>query len=166
MTSVGFMALLAAAWGLLLVGCVEAPDTAPSATIVEVAPDALDPAVDDADDLTLRVEYADGDADLGGGVASVHDCRAEGLVIELALPPIASDRAIDDGVPIEGELELIVNDVGWVEPDDAAPDACAELGAPDPAAGEAVFCVVLRDLAGHEGDGDCSAAVSIADPPA
>ena len=161
------LALSPALWSLLALGagagCSEA-EVAPSATIVEIAPDSLAPAEDDADDLTIRVAYTDGDADLGGGVAAVHDCRAEGLVIELAIPPIASEQAIDDGVPIEGEIELIVNDVGWVDADGSAPEVCADLGAPDPVDGEAVFCVVLTDAAGHGGDGDCSGAVAIADP--
>jgi hypothetical protein len=153
-------AALAAA---LLSGCGDT-EVAPSASILEVAPDSLDPARDSADDLTLRVEYADGDADLGGGVAAVQDCRADGVVVELAIPPVASDEAVDEGVPIEGVLELIVNDVGWIEPDGSAPPGCAELGAPAPSDGEAVFCVVLRDAAGHAGDGDCSPPVAIAAP--
>lgn len=146
-----------------LVGCGDV-EVAPSAVILEVAPDTLDPASDNADDLTIRLEYADGDADLGGGVAAVHDCRAEGIAVELAIPPVASEEAVDEGVPIEGVLELIVNDIGWVEADDEAPEACADLGAPDPDEGEAVFCVVLTDAAGHDGDGDCSPAVAIAAP--
>jgi hypothetical protein len=136
-------------------------DVAPSAVILEVAPESLDPSLDDADDLTIRLEYTDGDADLGGGTAAVHDCRADQLVVELLIPPVASDEAVDEGVPIEGELELIVNDVGWVDPADRPPAACADLGAPDPSADEAVFCVVLTDAAGHGGDGDCSPAVAI-----
>ena len=64
-----------------LLGCSDA-EVAPSAVIVEVAPDTLDPARDNADELTIRLEYADGDADLGGGVAAVHDCRADGLAVE------------------------------------------------------------------------------------
>lgn len=148
-----------------LLGCGDA-EVAPSAVIVEVAPDTIDPARDNADDLTIRLEYADGDADLGGGVAAVHDCRADGIAIELAIPPVASEKAVDEGVPIEGVLELIVNDIGWVDADDRAPEACTDLGAPDPADGEAVFCVVLTDAAGHDGDGDCSQPVAIAAPAA
>ena len=146
-----------------LFGCSDA-EVAPSAVILEVAPDTIDPARDNADDLTIRVEYADGDADLGGGVAAVHDCRADGIAIELAIPPVASEEAVDEGVPIEGVLELVVNDIGWVDADDRAPEVCADLGAPDPAEGEAVFCVVLTDAAGHDGDGDCSAPVPITPP--
>ncbi|HWM84965.1 MAG TPA: hypothetical protein VNO33_03985 [Kofleriaceae bacterium] len=140
------------------------PSVDPSAAILEVAPESLDPARDSADDLTIRVEYADGDADLGGGLATVHDCRADGIAVELAIPPVASEKAIKEGVPIEGVIELIVNDVGWIEPDGEAPEACADLGAPDPSDGEAVFCVVLTDAAGHDGPGDCSPPVAIAAP--
>jgi hypothetical protein len=139
-------------------------DVAPSAHIVETAPDSIDPAADNRDDLTIRLEYADGDADLGGGIAAVHDCRADDVTVELTIPPVASEEAVDEGVPIEGVLELIVNDIGWVEPDDQAPPACADLGAPSPAEGEAVFCVVLTDAAGHAGDGDCSPPIAIAAP--
>ena len=159
------IALAAALAVAVLCGCGDT-EVAPSASILEVAPDSLDPARDGADDLTLRVEYADGDADLGGGVAAVHDCRADGVVVELAIPPVASDEAVDQGVPIEGVLELIVNDVGWIEPDAEAPPECADLGAPDPSDGEAVFCVVLSDAAGHTGRGDCSPPVAIAAPAA
>jgi hypothetical protein len=153
------MMLIAALFAL---GCSDA-EVAPSAVIVEVTPETLDPALDDADDLTLRVEYADGDADLGGGVAAVHDCRADDLVVELAIPPLASDEALDEGVPIEGVLELIVNDVGWVEAG-ALPDACADLDAPSPGDGEAIFCVVLTDAAGNSGAGDCSGPIEITAP--
>jgi len=153
----------AALAGLLLAAaCGGGQDSAPSARIVEVTPESLDPARDDADDLTMQIEYADGDADLGGGVAAIHDCRADGVVVELAIPPVASEQAVDDGVPIEGVMQLIVNDVGWIEPDAEAPPACADLGAPAPASGEAVFCVVLTDAAGHAGDGDCSDPVEVA----
>ena len=153
--------LLGIAVAAAVVGCGDT-EVAPSAAILEVAPETIDPARDNADDLTIRLEYVDGDADLGGGVAAVHDCRAEGIAIELAIPPVASEEAVDEGVPIEGVLELIVNDIGWVEADEEAPEACADLGAPAPARGEAVFCVVLTDAAGHAGDGDCSPPVAIA----
>jgi hypothetical protein len=148
---------------LAVAGCGEA-EVAPSAVILEVEPEELDPARDDADDLTIRLEYADGDADLGTGIAAVHDCRADGLVVELAIPPLASEKAVDEGVPIEGVIELIVNDIGWVEAESDAPPECADLGAPDPGDGEAVFCVVLTDAAGHSGKGDCSSPVAIAAP--
>ncbi len=155
-------ALLAAlVLGALASGCGGGPDAAPSAVILEVAPESLDPALDDADDLTIRVQYADGDADLGGGLAAVHDCRADGLVVELAIPPLASEQAIADGVPIDGVIQLIVNDIGRVEAESAAPPACADLGVGEPSDGEAIFCVVLTDAAGHTGDGDCSPPVAI-----
>jgi hypothetical protein len=134
---------------------------APSATIASATPETLDPAYDSADDLTIVVDYADGDGDLGEGVAAIHDCRDDGLVTELELPKIASDQAVAEGVPIAGQLTLTVADVGVVEVDDAAPDACAELGVGAPVDGAAVFCVVLRDAAGHDGDGDCTAPITI-----
>ena len=68
-------------------------------------------------------------------------------------------------MPIEGRLELIVNDIGWIEPEASPAPACADLGvaeAIDP--DQAVFCVVLVDAAGHDGDGDCSPPVAIAAP--
>jgi hypothetical protein len=93
-----------------------ADDPAPTVAVVSAMPGELDPADDAADDLTIVVEYADADADLGGGVAAVHDCRADGVVTLLDIPPIASDQAIAEGVPISGTLELIVADVGAVDP--------------------------------------------------
>jgi hypothetical protein len=156
------MARLIVTLAIVMAGGCGGDDVAPSAAILEVAPESLDPALDDADDLTIRLEFADADADLGGGSAAIHDCRADQLVVELPIPPVASDEAVEEGVAIEGELELIVNDVGWVEPADQPPAECADLGAPDPREGEAVFCVVLTDAAGHGGDGDCSPPVAIA----
>lgn len=156
----------------LLVLCVVAPvaactdelGPAPSAIVRSAMPDTLHPTDDARNDLTLVVEYADGDGDLGRGTARVHDCRADGVTTELALPAIASDEAIAAAVPITGELTLLVNDIGQVAPATVAPAACAELGAPSPAAGEAVFCVVLVDAKGHAGPGDCTAALAIAAP--
>jgi hypothetical protein len=145
---------------LAAIGC-GSDDVAPTVEIMEVSPDSLDPASDTADDLTILVRYRDPDGDLGGGVADVHDCRADGLVVSLAIPPIASEQAIEDGVPIEGMLEIVIPDVGEVEADSAAPAACAELGVDGPVAGEVVFCVVLTDAAGNPGAGDCTAPVAI-----
>jgi hypothetical protein len=147
----------------LLVACGDA-DPAPSVTVVAAMPEALDPSDDGADDLTVTVEYADGDADLGGGIASIHDCRAEEVVVTLELPPIASQEAIDEGVPITGTLDLIVADIGEVDPASAAPPVCAELGVGPPSAGSAIFCVVLTDLAGNSGSGDCTGSIEITAP--
>jgi hypothetical protein len=136
-------------------------DPAPTVAILEANPDTIDPTNDFRDDLTIRVEYYDADADLGEGVAEVHDCRAEGLVTRLELPAIASDEALAEGVPILGELELVVSDIGDVDLDSTAPAACADLEISAPTAGEAVFCVVLIDAAENVGPGDCTSAVVI-----
>ena len=69
-----------------------AADIAPSAEIQSATPDQLTPSDDASDDLTIALRYDDGDGDLGGGVADVYDCRADGVVTELAIPPIAADR--------------------------------------------------------------------------
>ncbi|MCB1298699.1 MAG: FAD-binding protein, partial [Microthrixaceae bacterium] len=58
-------------------------------------------------------------------------------------------EAVAAGVPISGELELWVADVGDVARDAVAPPACAALGVAAPVDGEVIFCVVLRDAAGH-----------------
>ena len=136
-------------------------DPLPSAVVLSAMPGELDPADDAADDLTILVEYADGDADLGGGIAAVHDCRADGLVTSLEIPPIASDQAIEDGVPISGTLELVVADIGAVAPAASAPAPCADLGIPAPSPGSATFCVILHDSAGNEGPGDCTDPITI-----
>lgn len=152
-------------WLLAAVACGGGGDDAPSAAIVEVAPETLDPSRDDADDLTLTVEYSDGDADLGGGIARVHDCRADGVVVDLPIPLIASEEAVDEGVAIEGRLALHVSDIGWIEPEARPAPACEDLGvvAIDP--DQAVFCVVLVDAADHTGDGDCSPPVAVVAEP-
>lgn len=147
----------------LAAGCSDR-DPVPTVRIVEATPDALDTSDDLADDLSIRVAYTDGDGDLGGGVADVYDCRAEGIVTQLRLPAIASEEAVNEGVPIEGQLELVVTDVGDVWPDVEAPAICADLGVTAPAAGEAVFCVLVTDTAGNTSAGDCTAPVTIMVP--
>src|SRR5262249_18478205 len=134
-------------------------DPAPSATITSATPDQLMPADDALDDLTISLRYDDGDGDLGGGVAEVHDCRTDELKIELAIPPIAAER----GRHITGTLELHVNNIGAIDAD-ALPKACADLGVAALAANTAVFCVVLVDTAGHHGGGDCTQPIQIASP--
>src|SRR5262249_9404727 len=128
----------------------------PSAEIKSVTPEQLPPADDGLDDLTITLRYDDGDGDLGGGVADVYDCRADGVMVELAIPAIAADA----GQHITGTLELHVNDIGDVAPT-ALPAACSQLGGKPVAAGTAVFCVVLGDAAGHRGAGDCTAPIAI-----
>lgn len=143
-----------------LIACSD-PAPEPSATVLSAAPDTLYIGDDTRNDLSIVIEYADGDGDLGRGTARVHDCRASDVVTEILLPTIVTDEAVEEGVAITGELELRVNDVGDVSLAAAAPSVCADLGAPAPAAGEAVFCVVLVDVAGHEGPGDCTAALAL-----
>jgi hypothetical protein len=144
---------------ILLALCTAAcaADPTPSAAIASATPDQLTPDDDAADDLTIALRYDDGDGDLGGGVAQVHDCRSDGVMIELAIPPIAGDA----GQHITGTLELHVNDIGEVAAG-ALPAACAAAGVKAPAAGTAVFCVVLADRAGHRGAGECTKPIAIA----
>jgi len=148
---------------VLSVGALACSDTDPVPTvkIVAAAPDMLDPNDDLADDLSITVEYTDGDADLGGGVADVYDCRAAGLVSQLVIPSIASQEAVDKGVPIEGAMELVVTDIGDVWPDLRAPSICGDLGVEDPTNGEVVFCVLLTDTAGNVSGGDCTASITV-----
>lgn len=149
------------ALGLCALAACGSEDPAPFAAVVETAPLQLDPASDELDDLTILVDYTDADGDLGEGTAEVHDCRADGLVVALPLPPIANEDAVKKGVHIEGTLQLVVSDIGDVAPDPVAPPACAALGIADPVAGEAVFCIRLTDAAGHTGEGDCTPPVAI-----
>ncbi len=64
------------------------------------------------------------------------------------------------GDHITGTLELHVNDVGAIA-STALPETCADLGVAELASAETVFCVVLVDAAGHRGDGDCTAPISL-----
>lgn len=152
-------AAAALALGLALAGC--GGGEAPTVRVISATPTELDPARDDADDLTVRVAYADPDGDLGGGVAEIHDCRAEGLVFEVALPSIASQAAVDRGVSIEGELALVVADVGAAEAQPEPSSACRELGVGAPRGGAQALCVVLVDAAGHASDGDCTDPIRV-----
>ena len=135
-------------------------EAAPSVTVKTAAPDRLVPSDDTLDDLVITVAYSDGDGDLGGGVAQVYDCRADGLRTDLPLPAIAPAPVVEEGRPITGTLELHVNDVGELAAG-AAPAACRDLGVGDVGASAAVFCVVLADAAGHEGEGDCTHEISL-----
>jgi hypothetical protein len=143
--------------GLLgLLGAACAGDPAPSATIDSVTPDRLIPSDDSLDDLTITLRYDDSDGDLGGGVADVYDCRTDGVMIELAIPPIAADKDLH----ITGTLELHVNDIGALATG-VLPQPCADLGVKPLAANDAVFCVVLVDAAGHRGGGDCTKPIEL-----
>jgi len=153
---------VALALGLAMAGC--GGGEAPTVEVLSATPAELDPARDEADDLTVRVAYTDPDGDLGGGVAEVHDCRAEGLVTRLVLPSIASQEAVDEGVRIEGELSLVIPDVGAAEAAAKPPAACGDLGVGAPSGGAQAFCVVLIDAAGHASEGDCTDPVRITPP--
>lgn len=133
-------------------GCGD--DATPTVHVVSASPSSLVMGQDDANDLAIVVDYADGDGDLGGGLARVHDCGAKDLVVVLTLPEIASEEAVNEGVAIEGRLSLAVGDVGPVaEPGNSA--FCSALGAPSDA-----FCVALVDAAGNVSEGDCTAAIA------
>jgi len=148
------LALLAVA---ILAGCSDA-GTTPEVTVTEATPDTLAPADDTRDDLTITVDYDDGDGDLGGGIAEVHDCRADGLVTALPIPAIAPENVI--GEHITGSLELHVNDVGALAAE-ALPAACADLGVDTLGDSQTVFCVVLVDAAGNRGTGDCTVPITL-----
>lgn len=144
-------------------GCGE-ESTTPTVEVLDVAPQMLDPSDDALDDLTIRVAYTDGDGDLGEGVAEVHDCRADGVVVVLEIPPIASELAVGEGVPIEGELELVVADVGDIAADDVPSPVCTTAGLAVPAAGEVAFCVTLTDAADHTSEPSCTAPIALVAP--
>lgn len=151
--------ILIAALVAFAAGCSDSPN--PTVTVVDHSPPALDPTDDAADDLTIRIDYRDGDGDLGGGVAEVHDCRADGLIHTFDLPAIASSAAVAKGVPISGRLDIWVNDIDEVKMASVAATVCADLGIEPPTAGQAVFCILLVDAAGNRGDGDCTEPIAI-----
>ncbi len=127
----------------------------PFAEIVSATPESLVTSDDARDDLTLRVRYSDPDGDLGGGLLRVHDCRAATLVTELDVPPIASEPGVDAGIVMEGELTVVLSDVGAV----AVPtrsSVCRSAGAPPGA-----FCVVLVDASGNESEPACTGALAV-----
>jgi hypothetical protein len=140
------LAALAAAW----TGC--GGDAAPVAEIVDHAPSTLTPGDDALDDLELLVHYTDGDGDLGEGAVEVYDCGG-GVVQRSALPAIASAEAVDEGVEIEGDLRVVVADVGPVAAG-PVPEACGGDGS--------AFCVVLVDAAGNESEPACVSGIAIA----
>jgi hypothetical protein len=126
-------------FAFLLAGC---SGGAFSATLLEAKPMSLVVAHDWENDLTLRVRYQHPSALLGDGVAEIRDSRAADLVTRLTIPPIASDEAKAAGVPIAGELDLLVADVGG-------------------ATGQASFCVRLIDSAGTQAEAGCSDPIEI-----
>ncbi|HEY5936687.1 MAG TPA: hypothetical protein VIU61_18690 [Kofleriaceae bacterium] len=132
--------------------------SAPNANVTAATPDQLTPANDELDDLTITIAYDDGDGDLGGGFAEVHDCRGDGLVTAILIPAIAPPDVV--GERIEGTLSLLVTDIGALAPD-AQPELCRELGAAPLGPSEAVFCVVLVDAAENAGGGDCTQPIAL-----
>ena len=144
---------------LSLLGC--AGGSVPVVEIVDASPEALSASDDGKDDLTIVARYEDPDGDLGQGIARIFDCRAEGLVTELSIPRIANDEAVAQGAPIEGEMALVVADVGAVAASESVPAACADLGISAPSGGAQAFCVVLVDAAGNESEGACTKPISI-----
>jgi hypothetical protein len=134
-------------------------DVNPNARVESATPDTLVADDDRLDDLTITIAYDDGDGDLGGGTAELHDCRADALVTSLPIPLIAPD-SIAGEKPISGTLDVHVNDVGAIDAQ-AVPKTCADLGIDAMSAGQAVFCVVLVDKAGHRGAGDCTQPITI-----
>jgi len=143
----------------LVVGCSSA-DPAPSAHVESATPDSLTPDDDSLDDLTITVGYDDGDGDLGGGTATVYDCRGDDLVTTLAIPAIAPDGVVKAKDEITGTLDLHVNDVGAVDSTTLA-SKCSDLGVSALSAGQTVFCVELTDAGGKTGHGDCTSAITI-----
>jgi hypothetical protein len=133
---------------------------APSVKVESVTPDTVTMSNDAANDVTITVGYEDGDGDLGGGVAEVHDCRADALVTMLAIPPIASPDRVAAKDPISGTLALYVNDIGATT-SAPLPPTCSDLGVAALSDGQTVMCVILVDAAGHRGTGDCTKPITL-----
>ena len=144
---------------VLAAGC-GADSPAPSAYVEGATPDRLTMSDDTANDLTITVSYDDHDGDLGGGIAEVHDCRADTLVTMLPIPTIAPPNVVADHSHITGKLDLDVNDIGSVS-SMPLPQMCADLGVTQLDTDTTRFCVILVDAAGHKGDGDCTATISL-----
>jgi hypothetical protein len=141
----------------LLVACGGASEN-PNVTVKSATPDELVVSDDLLDDVTITVDYDDGDGDLGEGIAEVHDCRADGIITPLVIPAIASDGRVGDH--ITGTLELHVNDVGMIAIG-TQPALCADHGVASLEANQTVFCVVLKDVKGHSGDTDCTGVITL-----
>jgi hypothetical protein len=142
--------ILIAALSVAAAGCAT---EAPTAEIVEVTPDAVVAAEDAKDDLTIVVRYEDPNGDLGGGTARVHDCRSAGVVSVLDIPAIANEEGVAAEIAIEGEIDLLVPDVGG-SPLPGRSTVCEEA-----AAAPGAFCVVLVDAAGNESDAACTEVI-------
>jgi hypothetical protein len=140
-----------------LAACGGASD-APNVTVKSATPDELVTSDDALDDVTITVDFDDGDGDLGTGRAEVHDCRADGIITELVLPAIAPEGRVGDH--ISGTLELHVNDVGMIAIG-TQPAVCAEQGVESLAEDQTVFCVVLVDVKGHRGNPDCTSTITL-----
>ena len=82
---------------LLLAACSDVSDT-PSVTVKAATPDELVTSDDALDDVTITVDFDDGDGDLGLGFAEVYDCRADGIITELVLPAIAPESHAGDHI--------------------------------------------------------------------
>jgi hypothetical protein len=143
---------------LPVLGCT---GSVPAVEILEATPDTLSSSDDEKDDLTITVRYSDPDGDLGQGVARIFDCRAEGIVTDLPIPRIANDDGVAQGAPIQGDMALVLADVGEVAASEAVPAACADLGVSKPSGGAQAFCVVLIDTAGNESDGACTGPITV-----
>ena len=135
---------------------------APTADVTAATPDALVLDDDTMNDLAITVKYTDPDGDLGGGVAEVHDCRADALVTMLPIAAIAPPDVVASKSEISGTLDLYVDDVGDAATD-AMPATCSDLGVAALGTGTTVFCVVLVDAAGHRGAGSCTQAITLTD---
>lgn len=145
----------------MLAGMLGCTGVAPTVEILGATPETLSASDDARDDLTISLRYSDPDGDLGQGSARVVDCRAEGLVTRLAIPRIANDEAVAQGVPIAGEMDLVVADIEAVTSSDSAPAECAGLGVAAAARQGQVFCVILADAAGNESEGACTGPVLV-----
>jgi hypothetical protein len=141
-------------WGVALACVACGGNPTPEVQIVAVSPEEIDPRNDATNDVTITVRYYDGDGDLGGGVADIHDCRTVDLVTRLDIPPIANEASAGE-VAIDGTLELLVADVTEVA---GAGDGCMAFGV-EPAG--LAFCVVLEDAAGHASNAACTASLAL-----
>jgi hypothetical protein len=141
-----------------LAACGGGASDAPTATVKSATPEELVTSDDALDDVTITVDFEDGDGDLGTGRAEVHDCRADGIITELVLPAIAPASRIGDH--ISGTLELHVNDVGAIALG-TQPAVCAEQGIEPLTADQTVFCVMLFDAKGNSGGADCTNAITL-----
>jgi hypothetical protein len=141
-----------------LAACSGGASDAPSVSVKSATPEELVTSDDALDDVTITVDFEDGDGDLGTGRAEVHDCRAAGIVTELVLPAIAPESRIGDH--ISGTLELHVNDVGMIAVG-TQPALCAEQGVESLTADQTIFCVALFDVKGNSGGADCTKAITL-----